>query len=262
MPRSTLSSFSLLLALVAVGAVATQMIEDDVELLAAPSAPTLTAPAPLAAEPLPPVLGEDRTAPGSGELGEWRGTTLRTSDPAQFQAVKDADGVLVVGDSIARAAIDELTARLAAAHGLPVAVNAQPGRPTAPAADWIVDNAALIPDRGVVVVAGANDIFAPLGWWRQVERVLAAADGRPVYWLTVHVDRWRGDAAQREADRSNSAWLNDQLRAVAAEYPNLVVVDWAGALSDDWLSDGVHPSEAGVLAWCDLIGTALGLTAS
>ncbi|TDD66819.1 hypothetical protein E1262_21040 [Jiangella aurantiaca] len=264
MPRFTLPACALVLALAACAG------PRDVALLAAPS-PLAAEPAPPAAEParelppspsaraLPPALTENRTVPGSGSLGEWRGNTPRISDPDQFRAVVDADGVLVVGDSIARATADALATRLGAAYGVPVAVNAHPGRPTAPAADWIVDHAGLIPDRGIVVVSGANDIFAPLGWWRQVERVLAAADGRPVYWLTVHVDRWSGDAEQRSADRHNSDWINDQLRALAAEHPNLVVVDWAGTLAEDWLSDGVHPSPAGITAWCDLLERTLGL---
>ncbi|RIQ16358.1 GDSL-type esterase/lipase family protein, partial [Jiangella rhizosphaerae] len=224
----------------------------------------LAAPSPLAARPigadaLPPALTEDRTVAGAGTLGEWRQRTPSISTPRQFRRVRDADGLLVVGDSIAQATAYELAVRAGAEHGLPVAVNAHPGRPTEPATDWIVDNAGLIPDRGIVVVSGANDVFAPLEWWRQVERVLAAADGRPVYWLTVHVDRWSGGAEQRWADRHHSDWLNDQLRALAERHSNLVVVDWAGALSDDWLSDGVHPSEAGVVAWCDLLERALGL---
>ncbi|TDC49105.1 hypothetical protein E1212_19215 [Jiangella ureilytica] len=78
-----------------------------------------------------------------------------------------------------------------------------------------------------------------------------------MYWLTVHVDRWRGDAAQRAADRHNSDWINDQLRAVAELHPNLVVVDWAAVVTDDWLADGVHPSPAGITAWCELLETAL-----
>lgn len=218
---------------------------------AAPSAP--------AAAPLPPALTEDRTVPGVGAPGEWRQRTPSVSTPRQFRTVRDANGLLVVGDSIAQATAHELAVRAGAVYGLPVAVNAHPGRPTAPAADWIVEHAGLIPDRGIVVVSGANDVFAPLGWWRQVERVLAAADGRPVYWLTVHVDRWSGDEAQRRADRAHSDWLNDQLEALARRHPNLVLVDWAGTLTGDRLSDGVHPSEAGVAAWCGLLEDALGL---
>ncbi|WP_116951073.1 GDSL-type esterase/lipase family protein [Jiangella endophytica] len=255
MPRFTLPACALTLAL-ALGAAAGCAAPDDVTVLAAPS--------PLAAQPpsaaaLPPALTEDRTVPGTGTLGEWRHRTPSISTPRQFRRVRDADGLLVVGDSIAQATAYELAVRAGAAYGLPVAVNAHPGRPTEPAADWIDENAALIPDRGIVVVSGANDVFAPLGWWRQVERVLAAADGRPVYWLTVHVDRWSGDAVQRAADRSHSDWLNDQLRALAQRHPNLVVVDWAGAVTGDLLSDGVHPSDAGVAAWCDLLERALGL---
>lgn len=248
MPRSLLPACALTLLVSAIVGCAAPEPEP---VAAAP----LAAPAPLAAVPLPPALTEDRTVPGTGALGDWRELTPLVSTPRQFRRVRDGDGLLVVGDSIARATVDEL----AAASGLSVAVNAHPGRPTPPAADWIVANAGLIPDRGLVVVSGANDVFAPLGWWRQVERVLAAADGRPVYWLTVHVDRWRGDATQRFADRSHSDWLNDQLRAVADRHPNLVIVDWAGALSDDWLSDGVHPSADGVAAWCGLLARAMGL---
>ncbi|WP_053207269.1 GDSL-type esterase/lipase family protein [Jiangella muralis] len=254
MPRSILPACALTLL---VSGVVGCAAPEPVAVQAAP----LAGPAPLAAAPLPHALTEDRTVPGTGALGEWRELTPVISTPRHLRRVRDGDGLLVVGDSIARATVDELAARVGAASGLSVAVNAHPGRPTAPAADWIVQNAGLIPDRGLVVVSGANDVFAPLGWWRQVERVLDAAGGRRVYWLTVHVDRRRGDATQRSADRSHSAWLNDQLRAVAERHPNLVVVDWAGALSGDWLSDGVHPSAAGVAAWCELLERAMGLVA-
>lgn len=261
MPRSTLPSCALMLALT----VAACAPPDGDTILAAPA--PLAAPSPLAAPAvpsatLPPALVEDRTVPGpgSGALGDWQDNTPSISGPERFRRVLEADGVLVVGDSIAQATVHELAVRLDAAYGLPVAVNTHPGRPTAPAVDWIVEHAHLIPERGIVVVSGANDVFAPLDWWRQVERVLAAADGRPVYWLTVHVDRWSGDTGRRQSDRQNSDWINDQLRAVAAGHPNLVVVDWAGAVTDDRLSDGVHPSAAGVAAWCDLLERALGLT--
>lgn len=268
MSRSTLPSCALALVLTLAGcaqpgavtllAAPEPLASEPVAEPAEPQADPVVAPEPRTAA-LPPVLTEDRTDPRSGTLGDWRPLTPALSTPQQFRRVRDQNGVLVVGDSIAKGTAYELATRLDVAHGLLVAVNAHPGRPTEPAADWIVANAHLIPERGIVVVAGANDVFAPFGWWEQVTRVLEAADGRPVYWLTVHVDRWSGDAGLRAADRHNSAWLNEQLRAVAAEHPNLVVVDWAAELTDDWLDDGVHPSAAGTAAWCGLLERALGL---
>lgn len=204
---------------------------------------------------------------GSGQLGAWQAKTNTISSPAQFKNTVARNGVLIVGDSIANQADYMYASRVFAAHGLPTAVNQWPGRPTKPAVDWLVAHADLIPARGVVMATGANDIFNPAGWWHQVKRVMAAADGKPVYWITVHVDRWSGTADRRVADMRNSAWINDQLYSMARSYRNLIVVDWHAKLSQGyneslvatWLSDGVHLTPLGINGWCDLLALRMRL---
>jgi len=175
---------------------------------------------------------------------------------------------MIVGDSIAKAAGPEFAQRMYDDHGLLTAVNNWPSRPTAPTVDWLEDHASWIPERGIVMAVGANDIFSPMYWWQQVDRVMEIADGKPVYWMSVYVDRWSSaDPDQRVADMRNSAWINDQLYSIARRHPNLVVVDWHAYLSQgyneskiaDWLSDGVHPTTAGIDGWCDLLALRMGL---
>ncbi|TDE15894.1 hypothetical protein [Jiangella asiatica] len=273
MPSFTLPSFGLpafaLLAAVVVSS--SGCAQDTEELRAIAARPADAVAAPLGAKygpagpplGLPPVADPELAPYGSGRLGPWEDYELTLSTPEQFADVLAANGLLVVGDSIGSAVSRECAAVVGTRHGLPIAVNTWPSRPTAPAADWIVENAELIPDRGIVVVSGANDIFDPDGWWRQVERVVDAADGKPVYWLTVHVDRWALPDEVRAADRRNSAWVNDQLRWLAERHPGLVLVEWDAALTPDaaatLLDDGVHPSPAGIDTWCGQVTSAMGL---
>lgn len=216
------------------------------------------------------VLEDPARAPyGSGPHGGWTTKTPSISTAATFDAMVANNGVLLIGDSIARSTQNALAQRLYDDHGLITAVNNWPSRPTAPAVDWLEDHPEWIPDRGIVMATGANDIFNGHKWWQQINRVLALADGRPVYWISVYVDRWSStDPDQRAADMRNSAWINQQLYATANAYPNLKVVDWFAWLSQgpneskvaDLLSDGVHlTSPAGIDNWCDLLTLKMGL---
>jgi hypothetical protein len=205
---------------------------------------------------------------GSGPHGGWTTKTPSISTDARFAEMVASNGVLLIGDSIARQAASELAQRIWDDHHIYTAVNNWPSRPTAPAVDWLEDHQEYIPDRGIVMATGANDIFNPYKWWQQVNRVLEIADGRPVYWVSVYVDRWSvSDPWQRAADMRNSAWINQQLYATANAYPNLHVIDWFASLNQgynesrvaDLLSDGVHLTPAGVTAWGDLVTLRMGL---
>lgn len=209
----------------------------------------------------------DRAPYGSGVHGGWLDKTPSVSTPDQFRKVAEQNGVLILGDSIARLTSNEFAQRVWDEHGLPTAVYNWPSRPTYPVADWVEEYAHRIPDRGIVIASGSNDIFNPAKWWRQVQRILDVADGKPVYWISVYVDRWGGSTDQRAADVRNSAWVNQQLYAMQVHNPNLIVVDWFAYLSQGynesnvkaWLSDGVHPTASGVDAWCDLLALRMGL---
>lgn len=211
-----------------------------------------------------------RAPSGSGPLGDWTNLGRSISTPAQFANVAAVNGVLIVGDSITNANAYDLAVRVGTNHGLPLAVNAWNGRPTAPAVDWLEANVgtAGIPDRGLVMACGTNDIFRPLGYWQQVNRVLALADGRPVYWVNVFAARTGVSSAMRLADMRNSAVINEQIARQQVSNPNLRIVEWFSSLAgghnesniDAWLSDGVHTTPAGRAAWCDLILAAMGLS--
>jgi len=229
------------------------------------SALVVGAPAVQAADPA-------RAPYGSGPLGDWTVYTPMMSTATRFQQVADNNGVLLLGDSIAKANAPALGGRVGAA-GLFLGVNAWPSRPTEPAVDWLEANPGYIPDRGVVVACGSNDIFRPVGWWQQVSRVLALAAGRPVVWVSVYVDRWKdatgapASAARRAADMRNSGLINEQLRNTSKLYPNLKIIEWYASLAgghnesniDAWLTDGVHTTAAGTEAWCDLVAAGIGL---
>lgn len=207
---------------------------------------------------------------GSGALGDWTNLGRSISTPAQFDNVADVNGVLIIGDSITNANAYDLAVKVGQRHGLPLAVNAWNGRPTAPAVDWLEANVGTdgIPERGLVMACGTNDIFRPLRFWEQVNRVMALADGRPVYWVNVFAARSGVSAAMRLADMRNSAMVNEQIARQLRVYPNLRIVEWFSSLGgghnesnvDAWLSDGVHCTPAGRVAWCDLILDAMGLS--
>lgn len=205
---------------------------------------------------------------GSGSLGPWENLGKKISTIAQFENVHTTNGVMIFGDSITVANSYELAVRVGQQHGLPLAVNAWSGRPTEPAVDWFEANVAhLIPERGVVMACGTNDIFRPPGWWRQVDRVMALADGKPVYWVSVFAARTGVHPDMRLADMRNSAWINEQLARKAAAYSNLHIIEWFAQLAtghnesniDAWLRDGVHTNDTvGRDAWCNAILSAPG----
>lgn len=201
---------------------------------------------------------------GSGVGGDWTQMAPAISSASAFESVRDNNGVLIIGDSIAKANSPACAQRIADTHGLPVAVNNWPGRPTTPAIDWLTVHTSLIPERGVVVAVGTNDIFSPAGWWRQVRRLMEAVPPDvPVFWVTVYAER----ASSPTADLRNSGWINSQLRTMQTAHSNLVVVDWFAAVAagrggvnvSGWLSDGVHTTAAGSVAWCDLILSSMQL---
>ncbi len=97
----------------------------------------------------------------------------------------------------------------------------------------------------VVLDYGYND-GTDLGAWRdRVDQAMAVLDGVPrVIWLD-----------QREF-APGRAEMNAELRAAAARYPNLDVVDWNATVAahpDDTYSDGIHLTPAGQQAMADLV---------
>lgn len=238
----------------------------------APAAPVESGVSSLVTTKAPRTLVDPARAPyGSGTLSSsWQNTNPIVSTTLTWQRVRDNNGVMVFGDSIANQTSFEFATRMWDQHDLFTAVHNHPGRPTWACVDALEDYAEYIPDRGLVMACGSNDVFDPDDWWEQIDRVLEIADGRPVYWISAYVER-RGtgvDPDRKAADIRNSAWVNQQLYAMAMVHENLKVVDWYAAVASGgneqrvsaWLTDGVHlTNPSGIYGWCNTLEGRMGL---
>lgn len=60
----------------------------------------------------------------------------------------------------------------------------------------------------------------------------------------------------------SSSWIpesNENMASVAADYPNVVVADWAGTITDhldELQPDGIHPDMDGMYLFSDVVTTA------
>jgi lysophospholipase L1-like esterase len=166
---------------------------------------------------------------------------------------------MIFGDSITVAGYKQLAADK---PGWRLAVNARSGRGTADAVNQALAAPYLPPH--VVMAVGANDVMNPPVMAAQIRRLRDALEPRgiQVYWVTAHVVRTRGTAAQQLADQRNSGWVNAQIQAGCVA--PCKVIDWASFLAaypsyriPNYLRDGVHPSALGVPAWAALISGAV-----
>lgn len=149
--------------------------------------------------------------------------------------------ISVFGDSVLLGASEEISSVLA---GNDVSVVAHEDVSLLGALDTL---SAARPTIGDVVVLdyGYND-GTDLGAWRdRIDSAMAILDGVPrVIWLD-----------QREF-APGRAEMNAELRAAAARYPNLEVVDWNATVAahpDDVYSDGIHLTTAGQQGMADLV---------
>jgi len=149
--------------------------------------------------------------------------------------------VSVFGDSVLLGASEEISSVLA---GNDVSVVAHEDMSLLGALGTL---SAARPTMGDVVVLdyGYND-GTDLGAWRdRIGQAMAILDRVPrVIWLD-----------QREF-APGRAEMNAELRAAAARYPNLDVVDWNATVAahpDDTYSDGIHLTPAGQQAMADLV---------
>ncbi|MGW7679198.1 hypothetical protein ACWGID_00565 [Kribbella sp. NPDC054772] len=203
---------------------------------------------------------------GSGSLGPWQNLVRRISPEDQIRDVLAFDGVFMFGDSIAVQDSAALERLLTDRTGDSIAFHDWSGQPASAAVDaleeWSRDYG--LPQR-IVMAVGTNDIFDPPAFAAQVERALRiAGPDRTVYWVNVYASRTKVSPAVRDADLTNSTWINQQLAEAAARHPNLKIIDWAGFLQTQphrpaqYLRDGVHTSEPlGRSARNELIAEAL-----
>ena len=151
--------------------------------------------------------------------------------------------VVVIGDSIILGAESALVGAFQGA-GWQIAFDAQVSRSTVAALDAIEAHRGELTD-SLVLSFGANDAGNPATFRSRVERVLAATASVPnVYWLTIREVRDYYPAA------------NQVLRDVAANHPNVTVVDWHGATAGTTgmtSGDGLHLTGAGAARMAEVI---------
>ncbi|MGZ0150397.1 hypothetical protein ACXJJ3_25290 [Kribbella sp. WER1] len=201
---------------------------------------------------------------GSGTLGPWQGLIHRISSEDQIRDVLAFDGIFMFGDSIAVQDSSALERLLANRGGDSIAAHDWSGQPTSAAVDALEDwsRSYGLPQR-IVMAVGTNDIFDPPAFAAQVERAMRiAGPNRTVYWVNVYVNRTKQPASVRDADLSNSAWINQQLDQAALLHSNLRIVEWSEFLNQNgpaqYLRDGVHTSEpTGSSARNELIAEAI-----
>ncbi|WP_203590450.1 hypothetical protein [Streptomyces sp. SID13031] len=185
---------------------------------------------------------------GSGQLTDWTTLSREISSAATIAYARDNDGVYMFGDSIAVQDGRELTIRLKARTGSPLAMHNWSGRPTLFAVDAL-ENWALkyrLPRR-ILMATGTNDIFNPPVLAAQVDRTMRiAGPTRTVVWVNTQVARTGQPVPVQVADQRNSGWVNLQLYDAQKKYPNLRIVGWAEYLAakpsllPQCLSEGVH----------------------
>nr|WP_228374552.1 acyltransferase family protein [Demequina rhizosphaerae] len=201
---------------------------------AAPPRPAATPAAiPAPGTPASSVLGTEETplparVPPPGALPERAPETPSGAD------------VTVIGDSVA------LGSAPALAEALPgIAVDAEVGRQFAAGVDRVEQLARKGRLRDYVVVAlGTNGAVPEV----EMDRLLAAVEGRPVVLVTPYGDR---------------SWMAGSQRAVrdaARSHRNTVVADWQRAVERDpgvLGSDGIHPDDDGAAVFARLVTRAL-----
>lgn len=114
-------------------------------------------------------------------------------------------------------------------------------------------------DRGCWVISmGVNDaaniaVGSSVGADERIDRVMAKLTGQQVLWPTVMT----GSPSNAAYASKNMVAFNDALKRAAARYPNLQVYDFAKDVQPGWYSDGIHYSEAGLVARNKLFAAAL-----
>ena len=151
----------------------------------------------------------------------------------------DAD-VLIVGDSVTETAQDALQEALPYAR-----VDAVIGRQFYGSEETIAADEADFDAAAVIVALGGN---GTINYDEQVQAVIDAAAGRPLYFVTIRCPLPLQDQN------------NEKLRAFAAANDNVGIIDWHGASeghSEYLEDDGQHLTPTGVSAYTALIRQAL-----
>ena len=169
--------------------------------------------------------------------------------------IGDSTSVAVDDPSAIPNASDRLTAQLKRVGATEVTLDASSGRSIAEtvngnpnAVDGVNSNKGKA-DCWIIAM-GVNDAVAVSGGSQvgddeRINRIMAAADGKPVLWPTIAVHGSSNPNYTPEAvDKFNAA-----LRAATDRFPNLAVYDWRGAAqpAEWWSDDGIHYTGAGYI---------------
>lgn len=167
--------------------------------------------------------------------------------------------VFFIGDSIMRSAVGPLQQVLVDRNaGLATVFSTSGGLGVDDSPYVAARLNAAIPATGgfdaVVVNLGANDVldgYVTPNPASHMRRILDAAGSTPVLWL---------NQAETLVRRAAAAAYNDDLVATAADYPNLVIVEWGPRLDQhpDYLqADGLHLNGQGQAAIANEMKMAL-----
>ena len=204
--------------------------------LALPVAPPAQA---KASQPMPP--SAIRASLNAGEPGSTR--SAAAGEPAVATASLSGRQVMAIGDSVLLGASHFMGRKLPG-----ILVDARTGRQASEGARIVHElNAQALLRQNAVLHLGTNGyIFAP-----DLRRLLKElVNCSRVVLVTVR--------ANRRWTESN----NELIHRMAAEFPNVKVVDWSELSKDRpdyFVSDGVHLTSAGISAYVREIQLALGL---
>lgn len=214
-------------------------------------APTTTAP-PSTTTEASPTTAPSTTTSSTGDTPSTTTPVAGLPSTDSEPLPKGATTVMVIGDSVLRGAREVLPAEL---EGWDVTVDAEGSRRLTQAMELL---AAAADARVVVIGLGNNyipDEASPGGatdYAGQIDEAMdLLADVDRVVWLTV-----------AEVSDSRRA-INDDIRAAADRYDNLVVADWAAVVAanpgePEIAGDALHLGPAGKAAISALIAAAVG----
>lgn len=160
--------------------------------------------------------------------------------------------VIVIGDSIAASTSDRYSGETCAALGAAgwlVEIDAEAGRHVEFGVTVVDERLPEAEFDAAVVMLGSNYRGNPAVYEAGLRHIVAALAPRPTVLMTV--TEFREDRVE----------VNTIIRAVAAEYDNVRIVDWAAATAGDsglLVGDGLHLNPAGRKRFAELITTALG----
>ncbi len=164
-----------------------------------------------------------------------------TPDEKPADTPAESAPLLFVGDSVMLGAESELQR----AFGDRAVIDAEVGRGFAAGSEVVLGHLRRLPADTVVVIHLGNNTFIDPD---ELRGLMERLSGRPhVMLLTVRVPLPWQDS------------VNDTVRQVAEERPNVTVLDWHARSGDPGLLvDGAHMSVTGMRVYSDAIGEALG----